>query len=277
MAVLGWTLLVVGVLIAAALFWYARQAGERGAVRGSTASPTESEGAPGEGENLAPRLAGYLRDLLHAHDTAASIEGPFVRVTEADLLARFVLLDERPGLVQLGVEAQVPGGDWLADSWLGVGEDLEVSIPEGLAAFCASDFHVLLAGLWGLLETDQVDHYEEDLPSGRWDVYVGPWVSRWIEQARLAVPGDAWEVIRATLVKLLTERRHHWARLFVGGNGEQTAFEALWDGHPDSRLETLLRSMDWALPDAGYASQRLFVLAVPNEGTPAHRRVGHCT
>jgi len=234
-----------------------------------------------EDHALDAMLGDHLVKLLGTHGVAASRRDDVVHVGAGE--ARWVRLsvtrEEGPSPIRLHVDAAGPDGAILSDSLNGVGEDPTAAADDAVLQFCLCDFHVLLAGLWGLLEEDQVDHYTVTTDAGPWDLYVGSWVSR------MSAPGNAMPAPEAAFVDalkkaapaLLRERRSHAGRVFVAALEGALTYEALVDMQPSVELEAVLRSLPLAPPPSGYASQRLFFLALPRQGRSAHVRTGRCT
>jgi len=101
----------------------------------------------------------------------------------------------------------------------------------------------------------------------------------------MSAPGNAMPAPEAAFVDalkkaapaLLRERRSHAGRVFVAALEGALTYEALVDMQPSVELEAVLRSLPLAPPPSGYASQRLFFLALPRQGRSAHVRTGRCT
>jgi hypothetical protein len=177
------------------------------------------------------------------------------------------------------VEAAAADGTILLDALNGLGDDVESRINDVLMQFCLADFHVLLAGLWGLLEEDQVDHHEIVTDAGMWDLYLGPWLSRMSNPTETIRPpeSDFATALLDAAARILAERKPTTGRVFVASLQGDMTYEGLIDGQPNDALETLLRSLPLEHCVTGYASQRLFFVAIPKNGGTAHRRVSRCT
>jgi hypothetical protein len=226
------------------------------------------------------RLGDHLERLLVEHGIPATQQDGVVHVgaNESQWARLTATRETESSPVQLQIDAAGPGGVVVSDSVNGWGSDAEAALGDALLHFCVGDFHVLLAGLWGLLEEDQVDHYVASTENGRWDLYFGAWVSRMSDpQKPLPAPDPTFaNAVVEAAPRLLNERRPYAGRVFVGAlNGELT-YEALFDMQPSAALEEALRSVPLQPPTTGYASQRLFFLALPQDGEPAHARVGQC-
>lgn len=226
------------------------------------------------------RLSAALLGLLRDHGIDASARGDLVLV--ADDERRWVRINASdtgdPGAVRLHVSAAGPEGATLVDAWTGIGEDLEAALADGLRHFCAADFHVLLAGLWGLLEEDQVDHRVVDAEGGAWDLYLGAWVSRSSEPfCGLRAPARELErALEGGLGRIFRARKPHAGRVFIAVDGGARTDEGLVDMAPNEALDDLVRTLPAEGAATGYASQRLFFLALPRGEGPAHQRVGRC-
>jgi hypothetical protein len=230
---------------------------------------------------LDAKLGDHLVTLLGSHGVQANHRDGVVYVGTGD--ARWVRLsatrETNRSVIRLDVDAAGPDGSRVVDSLNGLADDPAAAANDAVLQFCVCDFHVLLAGLWGLLEEDQVDHYTVTTDVGPWDLYVGAWVSRMSAPAN-AMPAPEAAFVAALMAAapaLLRERRSHAGRVFVAAVAGALTYEALVDMQPSGELEAVLRSLPLAPPPSGYASQRLFFLALPRQGRSAHVRTGRCT
>jgi hypothetical protein len=126
---------------------------------------------------------------------------------------------------------------------------------------------------------DQVDHFTASTENGPWDFYFGSWVSR-MSDPQNTLPAPEAAFFRAFLEAcptFLVERKARTGRIFVGVLDGELTYEALLDMEPSEDLELVLRSVPLSPPASGYASQRLFFLALPRDSGPAHTRTGRCT
>ena len=230
---------------------------------------------------LDAKLGDHVVKLLASHGVQATHRDGVVYVGTGD--ARWVRLsatrESNPSVTRLDVEAAGPDGSRVVDSLNGFADDPAAAANDAALQFCLCDFHVLLAGLWGLLEEDQVDHYTVTTDAGPWDLYVGGWVSRMSAPDNVMPPPEAAfvDALKAAAPGLLRERKSHAGRVFVAAMDGALTYEALVDMQPSDELEAVLRSLPLAPPPSGYASQRLFFLALPQQGRSAHVRTGRCT
>jgi len=226
-------------------------------------------------------LGAHLVKILVAHGVEAEeLDGRVVLEPGALRWARLTAtLQPGPAPIQMQIEASGPDGAVVADSWYGLGDDVAVALDNAVQHFCFGDFHVLLAGLWGVLEEDQVDHYTVATDNGEWDLYLGAWVSR-ASDAQNVMPAPEAAFAKAFIEaapKVLNERRIHAVRVYVGALEGDLTYEALLDMEPNDELEAVLRSVPLSPPSTGISTQRLFFLTVPRNGRSAHTRVGRCT
>lgn len=214
-----------------------------------------------------------LLGVLRSHGVDARRDGDAVVVGPSALRARLALAP-RPvtGGREMTLAAQSPDGVVVTDQWVALGEDANGLYRDGMQAFCTGDFHVLLAGLWGLLETDQVDHVVVD----GWDMYLGGWVGRTSAGASMPPADGFWDWWMGAVPGLLEGPGTRWVRLFVGSlNGERT-HEVLVDGVARPDLEAGLAACGWVPTATGYASRRLFVVLRRQASGPNHERTGTC-
>jgi len=225
-------------------------------------------------------LADYLAKLLRSHDVAASARGDRVLVDDDE--SRWVRLSAAPEpgapFVRLHVDAAGPGGAVVSDSVTGWRDDVASSTQDALLHFCVGDFHVLLAGLWGVLEEDQVRHHVVSAVDGSWDLYLGSWVSRMSDPARTIVAPDAafTEALLRIAPELLRGRRVMAGRVYVAVVRGEWTYEAMVDLQANDALDAVLRALPLVHDVVDYGSQRLFFLAVARADGPAHARVGRC-
>jgi Family of unknown function (DUF6348) len=230
---------------------------------------------------LDAKLSEYLVILLRAHGVEAKQQDGQVLVGAGESRWARLTATREPGATstQMHIDAAGPDGSIVSDSWNGLGKDPVVAENDAFERFCLGDFHVLLAGLWGLLEQDQVEHCVVVTDGGEWDLYLGPWVSRMFDPRNsMPAPDAAFaDTLMEALPSLLSERRTRAGRVFVAALDGELTFEGMLDMRPNDQLEAVLRSVPLMPPSTGYSSQRMFFLAVPRQGEAAHVRVGRCS
>jgi hypothetical protein len=231
--------------------------------------------------SLAATSAQHLLRLLDGHKIHARFDGTNVLVEgDASRWVRFAAeLPEHSNVLRLHVDAAGPGNTILSDSLNGFGDDIEQQLSDVLVHFCISDFHVFLAALWGVLEEDQVDYHFVVTDAGAWNLYLGAWFTRrTTEHDTMAPPvTDFANELISRASTILSERKPSTGRVFVAAREGVMTYEALIDGESNPALEELLRQLPLEHAQTGYASQRLFFIAIPNDGIPPHRRVSRCT
>jgi hypothetical protein len=230
---------------------------------------------------LDARLSEHLVKLLLAHGVEAKQQDGQVLVGAGESRWARLTATREPdaSFTRMHIDAAGPDGSIVSDSWSGFGKQPFDAASDAFEHFCLADFHVLLAGLWGLLEQDQVEYFTVTTDGGEWDLYTGAWVWR-TSDPRNGMPAPAaafTQALMEALPGLLDERRIRAGRVFVASLDGELTFEAMLDMRLDDQLEAVLRSVPLVPPSTGYASQRMFFLAVPRQGEATHVRVGRCS
>jgi len=224
------------------------------------------------------QLATLLVGLLAGHGVEATQRDELVLVENNESQwVRLTVTKCGEASIQMQVMAAGPGGLIVSDSWAGLGNEMNIAVKDAVHYFCVGDFHVLLAALWGLLEEDQVDYHVVATENGRWDLYLGGWVSRRSDPQSSTQPWAAFtKALLDAAPVLLRQRRVRTGRVFVAIVNGDTTYEALLDEQPSGELDAVIRSVPLTPSVSGYESHRLFFLAIPRDGEDAHRRVRKC-
>jgi hypothetical protein len=221
-------------------------------------------------------LRTHLVELLNGHGVEAEVKGDSVYVPATNATLRLMVVNQYPtGTVLMGCTASRDDQPEVTDLWAGVGSTVHESVIDGVRAFCAQDFHVLLASHGGLLERDQVQYDVIEKGDRTWDLYTGPMVGRTSEEADIQLHVDWSRVV--SQIRDVANRRVHAFRLFVSVLNGEVTYEALMDGEEQRGLLDLLRQFELDAPQSGYSSQRLFACLVERlGGEPAHQKEGVC-
>lgn len=214
-----------------------------------------------------------LVEMLTRHEVEARVARGGVLVGPRRLRAQ-MYLESAPvaGGRLVGITAESPDGTPVEDHWVAGGADAHATFRDGMQAFSSGDFHVLLAGLWGLLETDKVDHQVV----GDWDLYMGAWVGRASRGASMAAPDAFQGWWKGVVPRLLDGPETRSIRIFASAMNRQMTYEVVVDGQARADLQAELAGCGWVPPAEGYASQRMFMLLRKRHGGPSHDRVGAC-
>jgi hypothetical protein len=214
-----------------------------------------------------------LADLLTGHHVSARVVGDRVELPDVHTWADLRLFETETGRFLMEVRTATPGGPVLLDTWSAWGTSREDARRDGLRAFCEGTFHVLLAAVWGVLESDQAFHEVRTVGGQVWDVYLGPVVNRRSAQAAALVPPAGFvDAVLGTLDSRMLGTDAHVVRIYHAvSQGQVLVTEALWDGEPFPELQAQVAAADWKAGPAGFASARWFLALRPQVGgRPAH-------
>lgn len=218
-----------------------------------------------------------LVDLLGGHDVRAEVRDDAVRVVEVDRWANLWMSRSPTGRFIVELRATAPEGVVVSDRWAALGDDPKSATRDGLESFCRCGFHVVLAALWGVLETDQVDHEVREVGGQTWDLYLGPYTGRAsVGNARLDPPPALLDRVLEALDGHLGTGSTHAMRVFVAVVNGAVTVEGLVDDEVSPAVEAAVAAADWTFPASGFASLRWFVMARRRDEAPAHRVTRSC-
>ncbi len=222
-------------------------------------------------------LASRLLDLLHGHAVEAEIRDDMVYLPSVDRWANLWMWRTDSGTFLMEVRATGEGAEVVADRWAALGDDPKSATRDGLESFCRCGFHVVLAALWGVLETDQVDHEVRQVGGHAWDLYLGPYTGRAsVGNARLDAPPALVDRVLEALDGHLGTGSTHAMRVFVAVVNGAVTVEGLVDDEVSPAVEAAVAAADWTFPASGFASLRWFVMARRRDEAPAHRVTRSC-
>lgn len=218
-----------------------------------------------------------LVDLLAGHDVRAEVRDDAVLVVEVDRWANLWMSRSPAGRFIVELRTTAPEGVVVADRWAALGDDPKSAARDGLESFCRCGFHVVLAALWGVLETDQVDHEVREVGGQDWDVYLGPYTGRASAgTARLDAPLALADRVLAALDGHLGVGSTHAMRVYVASVNGAVTVEGLVDDRVSPAVEAAVAAAGWTFPPCGFASLRWFVIARRRDEAPAHRVTRSC-
>ncbi len=222
-------------------------------------------------------LASRLVGLLHGHHVEAEIRDDMVYLPVVDRWANLWMWRTESGSFLMEVRATGADEQVVADRWAALGADAETAIRDGLESFCRCGFHVLLAALWGVLETDQVDHEERWIADQQWDLYLGPYTTRVSpDTPTLVAPAGFVDRVLAALGEHLLDGETHLLRVYVAVLNGAVTVEGVVDDQTSAALGRALSTAAWAFPPTGFASLRWIVAARRRRGSTANLMVRTC-
>lgn len=216
-------------------------------------------------------LAPILIELLVGHGVAAELREGVVFVPSTGSWANLWMTGSDGRSARMELRASTADGGVVIDRWAAFGADDDAARADGLRSFCSSVFHVALAGLWGVLERDQVEHGVAEVAGATWDVYEGPCTRRVSDGVTgLDLPREVLDAVLAALHARLSEGSTHALRLYVAFlNGVMTT-EVVIDDELAPDVAESVAAAPWIRPETGFASLRWFVLARRRDGGPCH-------
>ena len=223
------------------------------------------------------RLSQHLVHLLNGHRVDAELRDGLVWIPSVDRWASLVMYASRPGTWLMEVRVTVDATTVLVDRWGAVGTSENEAVADGLSSFCTSGFHVLLAALWGVLETDQVDHEVRTVGVDTWDLYLGPFttrVSRNVEP--LVAPDSLADAVLAAMDALPSSEATRMVRIYVASIDGDVTYEAVSNDEESEPLRRAVVDAGWSFPTRGFASLRWFLVARRRTSGPAHSIARTC-
>lgn len=222
-------------------------------------------------------LGPQLVDLLDGHGVRAEMRDDVVWLPDVGQWANLWMTATPEGRFLMDLRATAPEGGMVADQWVAMGTDVASARQDGLTSFCRCGFHVVLAGLWGVLEPDQVDHEVREVGGATWDLYVGPYFGRFTPGLQgLRAPATLVDQVLSAFDTHLTTGHTHALRVFVASVNGATTFEAVVDGEPAEAVGEVVARANWPFPPTGFVSLRWLVLARRQAGGPSHRTRRTC-
>lgn len=214
---------------------------------------------------IASKANDRLQAILAGHGLPIPAYGEWL-LPYSDLPAICAVWHGDSGTRLLEVIVKLPDGTEIVEGFAGTG-DLDAAFDDAFDNFMRSSLHVMLSGLWGVHDPEQIDSYNWEIAGKRYTAFIGNYVSRSTENSNSHVPPKLDARLTFTIQRERLTQEFHWFRLFVANMQGQFVFEALKDNEDWPAGLDCLNSCDWPTSD-GYYSLRQFVLlrAKPVDG-----------
>lgn len=163
--------------------------------------------------------------------------------------------------VVLSVSFALDDGRLLCEAFAGRGQDPRSAAVDAFDKFCSDSLHVLLAGLFDVVDESQVTVETFEHEGSKWQLIAGPFgLGRLGAKDELPIPDGLFDRLLAGVRGKDLPRSLHWFRTFRGQlDGRVLGGEALRDNDLWPQGSEALESIDW--PSApGYHSIRNFFL-----------------
>jgi hypothetical protein len=207
-------------------------------------------------------LGEILMELFRGHGVECS------RVQDAWIVPN----DELPAIRALGlpgdqfghldVQVLLPDGSILNEAFAGLG-DGEQGLSDALQNFISSSLHVLLAGLWGVEEEDQVAVEQWQIGGRSYTVYLGNYAIRSFQAQEIEPPDQLFDLVEQFIKAEQPPSDISWYRFYMANLRTGHSYEVLRNNEPWEALTNQMSSVDWPERDHFY-SFRLFMLLRAN-------------
>lgn len=209
-----------------------------------------------------------LQELLAAHGVTTQVEADGWLSTGGSYPAcrayvgKPTFVNGRCSL-RLDVEIYLTAERCLIESFGDFGEDANAAFHSSMRNFCSGSLHVLLGGLWGIEEPEQVliEHCQSQ--GRRWELHLG----NIIQKAHGGIDFPPTPNLLAILEELIGQSHFspeiHWGRLYYANMpGRDNTVEVLLDNEPWEAGEVAFRKAEWPAMSSFY-SARMFWMLVP--------------
>jgi len=206
---------------------------------------------------IASKANDRLQAILTNHGLPISVNREWL-LPFSDLPAVCAVWYGDSGNRLLEVIVKLPDGTEIVEGFAGTGE-LDAAFDDAFDNFMRSSLHVMLSGLWGVHDPEQIDSYDWQIAGKHYTAFIGNYVSRSSESTNAHVPPKLDARLNATIQREQLTQEFHWVRLFVANMQGEFVFEALKDNEDWPAGLVCLNSCIWP-PTDGYYTLRQFVL-----------------
>ena len=160
---------------------------------------------------------------------------------------------------RLDVHALLGQGAVIEECFAGGAGSENEDFAAGMQNFAVNSFHVLLAGLFDVMEPEQVMVERWNIGGKAYTAYIGNFGRRASLGVEAKVPEQLFGAIEAAILAEPLGLDAHWVRTFFANLNNEQTFEALLDNQDWGRGVSSLKSVPWVRCD-GYYSVRNFIL-----------------
>jgi hypothetical protein len=199
-----------------------------------------------------------LAEVLQAHGLLCQDVDGWLSACGSFPMVRAIWTGRETG-GRLDIHVLLNSETYLEESFAGSGAGVS-GLQNGMQNFMVNSLHVVLAGLWGVVDDQQVLVEEWCVGQKTYAAYIGNFGRRAsVGTNEPALPASLFKVIEANLRREPLEYDSHWCRLFFCNFNGDFTFEALLDNGPWEAGLAALKSLPWEKRE-GYYSVRNFVL-----------------
>jgi Family of unknown function (DUF6348) len=209
-------------------------------------------------------LQKYLLRLFERHDVELEADEDGWLVTDDDFPAIRAEWHEgnagEPG--RLDVDVVLSEERRIEESFAGIGSG-DAGCRDALETFEQNVFHLLLAACWYVTDDRKMRITAWDIGVRTWDVFIGPFTLRGVDENTVVIPEEALVAIEAAVKREVLTPELHWLRLVHrhGANGDSRC-EALLDNEPWTAGTLALDSVAWPSSEHDYRARCFMLLDV---------------
>jgi len=207
-------------------------------------------------------LQKYLLRLFERHDVELEEDEEDWLMTDGDFPAiRASWMPAKadvPG--RLDIDIVISEERRIEESFAGVGEG-DAACRDALKAFEQNTFHLVLAACWYVTDDRRMQITAWDIGVRTWDVFIGPFTVRGVEENTVAIPAEAMVSIETVLKRESLTPELHWVRVIHrhDSRGEGRS-DVLLDNEPWATGLQALSGVDW--PPGDYTASAFVMLDV---------------
>jgi hypothetical protein len=209
-------------------------------------------------------LQKYLLRLFERHDVELEADEDGWLVTDDDFPAIRAEWHEgsagEPG--RLDVDVVLSEERRIEESFAGIGSG-DAGCRDALETFEQNVFHLLLAACWYVTDDRKMRITAWDIGVRTWDVFIGPFTLRGIDENTVVIPEEALAAIEIAVKREVLTPELHWLRLVHrhGASGDSRC-EALLDNEPWTAGTLALDSVAWPSSEHDYRARCFMLLDV---------------
>ncbi len=199
-----------------------------------------------------------LSELMTGHELPYHIENEWV-VPLGKLPAIRATWYPREDSGLLEVDVLLEDKRIINECFAGIGSGRE-GLNDALQNFCINSFHVLLASLWGLTDTDQVMTENWNFRGKEYTAFIGNIGTRGSGEVDAEIPDGLFETIEKSIRNEPLKDNLSWFRCFFCSVSGEKTFEALKDNEVWQSGVSALKTLPWANTNGYYSVRNFLVL-----------------
>jgi Family of unknown function (DUF6348) len=215
-----------------------------------------------------PDATPTLHDLLANHGVATTTEAYGWLSTDGSYPACRAYTNESPlpnggYRLRFDVEVALSADRLMIESFSDLGADRQAALRSSLQSFCTGSLHVMLSGLWGVTDPNQVLVEECTIGEQAWVLHLGNLIRKAEGGIDVPPPDDLMPRFDNLLQQAEIAPTLHWGRIYYANMPTtENIVEVLLDNQPWLAGESAVRAAAWPTLKSFY-SVRMFWIMVP--------------